>query len=78
VFVTPSQRSARKFFKCLWGFVFSEIIIAIEYLTEKQWKKIRVLAIDQIGGLPEQNEEMICQKAGVRTGRAFCVEDDSE
>jgi hypothetical protein len=53
-------------------------MMGIDNLTEKQWKKIRDLAEEQLEGLAEHSEEMICQKSGMRTERAFCFEDDSD
>ncbi|KAF8427568.1 hypothetical protein L210DRAFT_877488, partial [Boletus edulis BED1] len=70
------QRKSRKFSKRLWGFAAGEVIRAATQLSSKQWGKIRDLAGEYTGLNGQQLEQFMCQKAGVSTGRAFCVEVD--
>ncbi|KAG8214418.1 hypothetical protein J3R82DRAFT_9425 [Butyriboletus roseoflavus] len=77
-FVVPSQKSTGKFSKQAWRFPFNEVLKATNHLTEKQWKKIRELAEEQLEGLIEQTKELLCEKSGIITGRAFCFENDSD
>lgn len=76
--VIPSKRVSRKFSKNHWGFATGEIIRSTECLTSKQWKKLKALAMECMEGLIGVPEEVMCVRAKVSTGRAYCVEDDSE
>ncbi|KAF8122031.1 hypothetical protein EV363DRAFT_1183722 [Boletus edulis] len=76
--VIPHKRSARKFSKHLWGFATGEIIRATRKLSPKQWGKLKELTMEYTEGIMGQSEEFMCEKAGVRTGRALCIEEDSD
>lgn len=76
--VIPSKRSSRKFSKNLWGFATGELIRSTKCLTDKQWKKLKTLAMDCLEGTVGVTEEVLCVRAKVSTGRAFCFEHDSE
>lgn len=75
--VLPSKK-ARKFSKKLWGFATGEVTRAAGHFTEKQWDKLKALAMDNMGDMMERGEEVYCEKAKVSTGRAHCVEEDSD
>lgn len=75
--VIPSKRVSRKFSKNHWGFATGEIIKSTACLTEKQWKKLKALAMESMDGAIGVTEEVMCVRAKVSTGRAYCYEDDS-
>ncbi|KAG6369958.1 hypothetical protein JVT61DRAFT_12589 [Boletus reticuloceps] len=76
--VIPPKRSARKFSKCLWGFATGEIVRATSKLSPKQWGKLKELTMECTEEVLGQSKELMCERAGVRTGRALCIERDSD
>lgn len=77
--MSAPKKKDRTFSKGVWGFAFNEVMVSVEQLTDKQWRRILEGAKKYIGAhKAAPSLAASCSHRGVKSGRAACVEIDSE
>ena len=71
--------STQRFSQSVWDFATNEVMESVDHLSGKQWKKI-LLAAEKFRGAyhPQPTLDAVVAKLRHPSGRAKCIEQDSE
>ncbi|KIM60196.1 hypothetical protein SCLCIDRAFT_124785, partial [Scleroderma citrinum Foug A] len=68
-----------KFSATLWAFATNEIMVSVDKLSEKKWKKILEGTEGYVGAhRPVASKDAACAQLGLVSGRATCYEVDTD